>query len=164
MQKTPVWFLGWEELLKEGMATHSSILPGESPWGCRESGKTEWLNTAQHIPCTAARVIILNYIINHFTYWSPFQLLSASRMKLIPFFGQQWPQSASSIVLCHSHTHTHTHTHSPFQTHQTTSHSQVHPYLLYHYVFPCVFSSPWKPFSPVSTWSTTSIHQEYTKD
>ena len=24
--------LGWEDALEEGMATHSSILPGESPW------------------------------------------------------------------------------------------------------------------------------------
>ena len=23
---------GWEDLLEKGMATHSSILPGESPW------------------------------------------------------------------------------------------------------------------------------------
>ena len=39
--------LGWEDPLEEGMATHSSILPGEShgqrslagysPWGCKES-------------------------------------------------------------------------------------------------------------------------------
>ena len=32
MQETWVQSLGWEEPLKEGMATHSSILPGESPW------------------------------------------------------------------------------------------------------------------------------------
>jgi len=46
MQKTPVQFLGWEDPLEEGMATHSSILPGESPWtedlsilmGLKESG------------------------------------------------------------------------------------------------------------------------------
>ena len=46
MQETPVRFLGWEDPLEEGMATHSSILPGESPWtedlsmlmGLKESG------------------------------------------------------------------------------------------------------------------------------
>ena len=32
MRETWVQSLGWEEPLKEGMATHSSILPGESPW------------------------------------------------------------------------------------------------------------------------------------
>ena len=32
MWETWVQSLGWEEPLKEGMATHSSILPGESPW------------------------------------------------------------------------------------------------------------------------------------
>ena len=31
MKETQVQSLGWEDPLKEGMATHS-ILPGESPW------------------------------------------------------------------------------------------------------------------------------------
>ena len=30
-QETPVQFLGWEDPLEKGMATYSSILPGESP-------------------------------------------------------------------------------------------------------------------------------------
>ena len=46
-----VWSLGWEDPLEEGMATHSSILAGEShgqrslvgstPWGPKESDTTE---------------------------------------------------------------------------------------------------------------------------
>ena len=32
MQKTPVRSLGWEDPLEEGVASHSSILAGESPW------------------------------------------------------------------------------------------------------------------------------------
>ena len=46
-----VQFLGWEDPLAEGMATHSSILAGEfygqwflvvySPWGHTESDRTE---------------------------------------------------------------------------------------------------------------------------
>ena len=31
MQKTPVGFLGWEDPLEEGMATHSSILAWRIP-------------------------------------------------------------------------------------------------------------------------------------
>ena len=31
-QETLVQFLGWEDSLEEGMATHSSILPRKSPW------------------------------------------------------------------------------------------------------------------------------------
>ena len=31
-QEMRVRSLGWEDPLEEGMATHSSILPGESPW------------------------------------------------------------------------------------------------------------------------------------
>ena len=45
MQETGVRFLGWEDALEKEMATHSSVLAGEShgqrnladfsPWGCR---------------------------------------------------------------------------------------------------------------------------------
>ena len=50
MQETWVWSLGWEDPLKEGMATHS-LLPGEydgqrslagySAYSCKESDTTE---------------------------------------------------------------------------------------------------------------------------
>ena len=53
MRETQVWSLGWEDPLEKGMATHSSILPGEShgqrslagysPQGRKESDMTEWL-------------------------------------------------------------------------------------------------------------------------
>ena len=41
--------LGWEDSLKKGMATHSSILAwripwSPSPWGCKESDTTEQLS------------------------------------------------------------------------------------------------------------------------
>ena len=59
MQDTWVQSLGWEDSLEEGMATHSSFLPGEphgerslagdSPRGRKESDTTEWLSTAQYI-------------------------------------------------------------------------------------------------------------------
>ena len=51
MQKTRVRSLGWKDPLEKGMATHSSVLAGEShgqsslvgysPWSCKESGTTE---------------------------------------------------------------------------------------------------------------------------
>ena len=51
--------LGWEDPLEEGMATHSSILPGEShgqrslvgysPWACKESDMTERLSTHTYV-------------------------------------------------------------------------------------------------------------------
>ena len=31
-QETPVQFLGWEDPLEEGMATHSNIFAGKMPW------------------------------------------------------------------------------------------------------------------------------------
>ena len=53
MQETQVWSLGREDPLEMGMATHFSILAGEShgqrclvgysPWGCTESDTTEQL-------------------------------------------------------------------------------------------------------------------------
>ena len=49
MQETWVQSLGWEDHLEKGKATHSSILAGEfhrlySPWGRKESDKTEQLS------------------------------------------------------------------------------------------------------------------------
>ena len=32
MWETWFWFLGWEDLLEKGMATHSSILAWRIPW------------------------------------------------------------------------------------------------------------------------------------
>ena len=58
MWETWLWALGWEDLLDEGMATHSSILAGESqgqrslagysPRGRKELHSVERLNTAQY--------------------------------------------------------------------------------------------------------------------
>ena len=60
VQKPWVLSLGWEDPLEEGMETHSSILgrriptvrggAGGSPWGCKESIKTDQLSAhAQHV-------------------------------------------------------------------------------------------------------------------
>ena len=60
MLETWIWSSGWEDPLEEGTATHSSILPGESPWteepgrvyspwGRKELDMTEQLSTAQHV-------------------------------------------------------------------------------------------------------------------
>ena len=66
MWETWVQSLVWEDLLEEGMATHSSILAWRIPtdrgawWatvhGVAESDLTEWLSTAQHIPPTKFRI------------------------------------------------------------------------------------------------------------
>ena len=55
IQETMVWSLGWEDPLKQEMATHCSILArkchgqrwlvGYSPWGHKESDTTEWTHT-----------------------------------------------------------------------------------------------------------------------
>ena len=57
MQETWVQSLGWEEPLEKGMATHSSLLPGEphgkrilvgySPWGHKESDRAEHARTPE---------------------------------------------------------------------------------------------------------------------
>ena len=38
MQETWVQSLGWEDSLEKVLATHSHILPGESPWTEKPSG------------------------------------------------------------------------------------------------------------------------------
>ena len=58
MPETWVQSLGWEDLLEEGVATHSSIpawrIPMDreawkaGPWGHKQSDMTERLSTAQH--------------------------------------------------------------------------------------------------------------------
>ena len=40
MRKTPVQSLGWEEILEEEMATHSSILAWIIPW-TKEAGRLQ---------------------------------------------------------------------------------------------------------------------------
>ena len=57
MQKTWVPSLGWKDPLKDGMATHSSILAWRIPmdrgvWGNKELDMTELLSTAHHLLCT----------------------------------------------------------------------------------------------------------------
>ena len=52
-EETWVRSLGWEEPLEKGMATHSSILPGElhglySPRGHKEKNTTERLSLSLH--------------------------------------------------------------------------------------------------------------------
>ena len=57
MWETWVRSSGWEDLLEEGMVTHSRILAWRipwilvgynSPWGGRESDMTEQLSTTKH--------------------------------------------------------------------------------------------------------------------
>ena len=44
MQETWVQFLGWEDPLEKGSATHSSILACRIPRGCKEEDTTEPLS------------------------------------------------------------------------------------------------------------------------
>ena len=44
MEETQFWSLGWEDTLEEGMATHSSSLPGESPW-TEQPGKLKYIGS-----------------------------------------------------------------------------------------------------------------------
>ena len=60
MQETWVWSLHREDPLEKAMATHSSILPGESrgqrslvgysPWGCKQLDRTEQISKHTHTP------------------------------------------------------------------------------------------------------------------
>ena len=54
MLETWVQSLGWEDPLKKGKATHSSILARRiSPWGHKESDTTEQLSLVfEHLLCS----------------------------------------------------------------------------------------------------------------
>ena len=47
MQKTWVQSRGWEDLMEEGMATHSSIPAGESPWTEKPGGLVDGIAKSQ---------------------------------------------------------------------------------------------------------------------
>ena len=62
-QETLVRYLGWDDLLEKGMATHSStvarrilriFLVGYSPWGCKESD-TERMLTCKQVGFTKSQ-------------------------------------------------------------------------------------------------------------
>ena len=62
MQETQVQYLGREDALEDGMATHSSILAwkipqrslaGYSPWGHKESDRTEVTLACTYVPMRA---------------------------------------------------------------------------------------------------------------
>ena len=52
MQETWVWSLGWEDPLKKGMATHSSIFAWRIPW-TEEPGRLQFI---------ASQIYLMNYI------------------------------------------------------------------------------------------------------
>ena len=68
MRETWVWFLGWEDPLEEGMATHCSIFAWRipiSPWGCQDSDMTERLNTAQQFIIYLCMYLYFIYYIQY---------------------------------------------------------------------------------------------------
>ena len=82
MREIRVWCLGWEGPLEEGMATHSSSLPGESPWTEEPGGLqsirsqrvghnwTAKLSTAQRVCFHAALSIHPTLSFPNCAHWS----------------------------------------------------------------------------------------------
>ena len=83
MQETLVWFLGQEDSLEKGMATHSSILAWRIPWteeparlqswGRKESDTTEELSTVQH---SINDIIFFPFLL--ITNWSSGRLINVN--------------------------------------------------------------------------------------
>ena len=67
MQGSQVWFLGWEDPLEEGMATHSSILAWRiSPWVHKEVDTPEQLSQASLSTSTSCLLCLCPlHICNH---------------------------------------------------------------------------------------------------
>ena len=80
MQETQVWSLGWENPLKKGMATHSSIFAWEIPWTEEPGGLySPW----GHKECTWLTLSLLWLIYNG--------------------------ANSCCMIWLHTHTHTHAH-------------------------------------------------------
>ena len=72
--RNAVWSLGWEDLLEEEIATHSSILCWEIPWTQEPGGlrpqdhkdldMTEWLSAHTHIH-THTIIIFISMYVKH---------------------------------------------------------------------------------------------------
>ena len=102
MRETQVQSLAREDLLEKEMATHSNILPGKShgprslvgysPWGRKESDKTEWLHF--HFPLTFLNISVwpltsVNFITIDKTddFWPSGKKRSCGKVIRILFFG-----------------------------------------------------------------------------
>ena len=64
MEETWVLSLGWEDPLENGMATHSSILPGESPWTAATSlWSCKELNVTEHAYAHTYSFLVENQVL-----------------------------------------------------------------------------------------------------
>ena len=83
MQETQVQSLVWEDPLEKGMATHSSIPPGEfhgqrrlavySLWGCKKSDTTEQL-TLTNVYWNAFLRLTIYVLQTDYTFFFPSSL------------------------------------------------------------------------------------------
>ena len=78
------------------MATHSSVLPGESPWteepvgyspwGCKESDMTEWLSTAHLV----SMILLFFFVLFSRYYWNG-EIEEATEILLVSEAGGMGP-------------------------------------------------------------------------
>ena len=146
MRETRVQFLGWENPLEKGMATHCSIFAGKShgqrslvgysPWGHKEYNTTEWLTLSLRNYLIPRSELTINCLIlqKKKIVFSIFDSLWFNILSPI-FFSPQQETCPSVIIskknfnLCFilsfsfssSHTNVYTHTH----THHTNSKWQL---------------------------------------
>ena len=74
MQETGVWFLGWKDPLKKGMATHSSILAWRIPW-TEEPGGLQFMRSQRGGHDWATNIFTLTEVRKPFLmyiHWSHF--------------------------------------------------------------------------------------------
>ena len=100
IQETQIWFLGWEDPLEKGMATHSSILAWRIPWtgepGGLQSMGSHRVNTTERLThtwykqgclnCNNTNIIVLfpvNYSceICRIIHWVCWRLISLNYLK-----------------------------------------------------------------------------------
>ena len=146
MQETWVWYLGWEDPVEKGKATHSSILAWRipwvySPWGHKKSDTTEqlslWISSAEvelitqfmtRFPRRSLQGPLWFHVCVCVSYLCPYLLLP---LPYLPYLLQA-VQLLCWIHICefgcvHFKTHKHIHSPSrPFLTEELTLTAKGH--------------------------------------
>ena len=109
VQEIQVWSLGWEDPLEKGTATHPSILawripwteePGRgrgrvfSPWGCKESDKTERLTLLLFILILYLYLSIYLYLGEKENRGRDYVCVNSDSKRLIWYFERLCPISS----------------------------------------------------------------------
>ena len=98
MQETWVQFLGWEDLLEKGTATHFSILACRIPWTEKPGGLQSM--GSQRVDTTEQLIhLLFSYSAHHLSFSSHTEFFDLPQKKAMPKNPQTTAQLPSSHTL-----------------------------------------------------------------